>query len=88
MIDTIIEGVDKFKFFGIWLDEYLNWGEHIDHVCLEISRKHYCPQTVLMILYNTLILPHINYGILLWGAKVDKDHKMHLPQKKSVRLIN
>ena len=49
--------------------------------------KHHCPQTVLMILYNTLILPHINYGILLWGAKVNKDHKMHLLQKKSVRLI-
>ena len=93
--DTVIERVDKFKFLGIWLDEYLNWGAHIDHVCLKISRvngtlnrlKHHCPQTVLMILYNTLILPHINYGILLWGAKVNKDHKMHLLQKKSVRLI-
>ena len=40
-----------------------------------------------MILYDTLLLPHINYGILLWGAKVNKDHKMHLLQKKSVRLI-
>ena len=93
--DTVIERVDKFKFFGIWLDEYLNWGAHIDHVCLKISRmngtlnrlKHHCPQTVLMILYNTLILPHINYGILLWGAKVNNDYKMHLLQKKSVKLI-
>ena len=72
--DTTIERVDRFKFLGIWLDEYLNWGAHIDHVCLKISRmngtlnrlKHQCPQTVLMILYNTLILPYINYGILLW----------------------
>ena len=40
-----------------------------------------------MNLYNTLILPHINYGILLWGAKVNKDHKMDLPQNKSVRLL-
>ena len=40
-----------------------------------------------MHLYNILILPHINYGILLWGAKVNKDHKMPLLQKKSVRLI-
>ena len=37
-----------------------------------------------MILYNTLILPHTYYGILLWGEKVNKDHKMHLLQKKSV----
>ena len=90
--DTIIEHVDKFKFLGIWLDEYLIWGAHIDHVYLKISRmngtlnrlKHYCLQTVLMILYNTLIIPHINYDILLWDVKVNKDHKMHLLQKKSV----
>ena len=49
--------------------------------------KHYCPQTVLMILYNTLIFPHINYDILLWGAKVNINYIMHLLQKKSVRLI-
>ena len=93
--DTVIERVDKCKFLGTWLDEYLNWGAHIDHVCFKISRmngtlnilKHHCPQTVLMILYNTLILRHINYGILLWGAKVNKVHKMHLLQKKTVRLI-
>ena len=34
---TVIERVDKFKFLGIWLDEYLRWGAHIDHVCLKIS---------------------------------------------------
>ena len=59
--DTVIERVDKFKFLGIWLDEYLSWGAHIhvDHVCLKIARmngtlnrlKHCCSQTVLMILY-------------------------------------
>ena len=38
--DTVIERVDKFKFLGIWLDEYLNWGAHIDHVCLKISRMN------------------------------------------------
>ena len=93
--DTVIERIDKLKFLGIWLDEYLNWVVHRDHVCLKISRmngalnrlKHHFPQTVLMILYNTLIFPHITYSILLWGAKVNKDHKMHLLQKKSVRLI-
>ena len=40
----------------------------------------------LMILYNSLILPHIHYVILLWGAKVNNDLKILLLQKKSVRL--
>ena len=81
--DTVIERVDKFKFLGIWLDEYLNWGAHIDHVglCLKISRmngtlnrlKHHGPQTVLMILYNTLILPHmVFYGKLWYSSMVCK----------------
>ena len=40
-----------------------------------------------MMIYNTLSLPHLNYGILLWGAKVKKDQKLHLLQKKSMTII-
>ena len=49
--------------------------------------KQICPQSILMMIYNTLSLPHLNYGILLWGAKVKKDQKLHLLQKKSMRII-
>ena len=90
-----IERVSKFKFLGIWLDEYLNWNHHISHISIKLSRingtmsrlKQICPQSILMMIYNTLSLPHLNYGILLWGAKVKKDQKLHLLQKKSMRII-
>ena len=90
-----IERVSKFKFLGIWLDEYLNWNQHISHISIKLSRingtmsrlKQICPQSILMMIYNTLSLPHLNYGILLWGAKVKKDQKLHLLQKKSMRII-
>ena len=90
-----IERVSKFKFPGIWLDEYLNWNHHISHIKLSringtMSRlKQICPQSILMMMmiYNTIRLPHLNYGILLWGAKVKKDQKLHLLQKKSMRII-
>ena len=29
-----IERVSKFKFLGIWLDEYLNWNHHISHISI------------------------------------------------------
>ena len=85
-----IERVSKFKFLGIWLDEYLNWNHHISHINIKLSRingtmsimKQICPQSILMMIYNTLSLPHLNYGILLWGAKVKKDQKLDLLQKK------
>ena len=25
------------------------------------------PKNILLTIYNTLILPHINYGLLVWG---------------------
>ena len=60
-----IERVSKFKFFGIWLDEYLNWNHHISHISIKLSRingtmsrlKQICPQSTLMMIYNTLSLP-------------------------------
>ena len=35
-------------------------------------------------LYNTLLLPHINYCILAWGYKGPRLYKI---QKKAVRII-
>ena len=35
-------------------------------------------------MYNTLILPHINYNIMVWGNHTDKIFKQ---QKKSLRII-
>ena len=34
--------------------------------------KRFLPQQVLRILYNSLILPHLQYCILTWGFKSDK----------------
>ena len=36
--------------------------------------KHYVPEYILLSLYCTLILPYINYGILLW----DNTYKIHI----------
>ena len=33
-----IERVSKFKFLGIWLDEYLNLNHHISHISIKLSR--------------------------------------------------
>ena len=46
--------------------------------------KHFIPSDTLLTLYNSLILPYMNYGILAWGTKSNRLFKL---QKKSVRLI-
>ena len=87
-----IDIVDKFNFLGIVLDKHLNWNEHLGSVRKKISKisgvicrlKHFLPQNILLTLYNSLVLPHLNYGILIWGHKAQK--LMNI-QKKLVRII-
>ena len=49
--------------------------------------KSVYPLSVLLTLYNTLVLPCFNYGILTWGSIIKEDHHLHKLQKKAVRII-
>jgi hypothetical protein len=58
------------------LDSSLKWKKHIDFISNKINRisgifyrlKRFLPENILLMLYNSLVLPHLNYGVLLWGA--------------------
>ena len=51
--------------------------------------KHYVPQHILYSLYCTLVLPYINYGILIWGNTYNTYlSKIHRLQKWAVRTIS
>ena len=88
-----IEIVDEFNFLGFLIDKHLTWKNHINFISKKISKsigmmcrlKHFLPKHILLTIYNSLILPHINYGILLWGYKADKLSNL---QKKAVRIIS
>ena len=62
------------------MDEHLNWKSHVEHISNKWSKtigvlnklKYFLPLTVKLILYNSLILPHLNYGIMIWGYKCDR----------------
>ena len=94
--DTILVKVNSIKFLGLTIDDNLSWKIHIDNVSKIISRnigiiyrlKYFFPPSMLLMLYSTLILPYLNYGILAWGntAKLLLD-RIYLLQKKIVRII-
>ena len=46
--------------------------------------KNFLPSSILMTIYNSLILPYINYGILTWGHKRKRITRL---QKWAVRII-
>ena len=92
-IDNIpIKQIDTFNFLGITLQKDLKWETHINKIACKISKilgimnnlKHYVPSHILRTIYSSLILPHINYGILLWGNNTQRIFKL---QKRAVRII-
>ena len=89
--------VSSTKFLGVIIDENLTWKNHIDAISKTISRnigvltklKHFVPENILYSLYCTLILPYINYGVLIWGntCKIYLD-KIFKLQKWAIRTIS
>ena len=68
-----IERVTQFNFLGVMFNSHMDWSRHINYISMKISRstgilyrlKDIYPQSVLLTLYNTLILPHFHYCLLL-----------------------
>ena len=87
-----IDYVSAFNFLGVMLDENLTFDHHIQNISNRISRslgtlnklKRFVPQNILLLLYNSLILPHLQYAILCWGSKTSRLFKL---QKRAMRII-
>ncbi|MEE8341453.1 MAG: reverse transcriptase family protein, partial [Candidatus Neomarinimicrobiota bacterium] len=93
IMDNPIDRVENFTFLGLTLDYQLNWKTHIMKTSAKISKvigimsrlKHTLPSEILSMIYNSLILPHINYSLLSWGfGNIDRIRKL---QKKAARII-
>ena len=90
--NTLIECVDEFNYLGLIINKHLKWNSHVNKIGNKISQtigvinklKHLIPQKTLLTIYNSLILPHINYCILAWGHDSNRISKL---QKKAVRII-
>ena len=93
--ESEIACVDSFDFLGITLDKHLTWKPHVDKISNKISKtlgilnrlKFYLPQNAKLAIYNSLILSHINYGILLWG-NTNYINRLEILQKRAIRLIS
>ena len=94
--DTPLECVSEIKFLGVTVDNKLSWKPHVLNICKTISRnigiinklKTFLPLSSLLMLYSSLILPILNYGILAWGNTRNSSlDKICTLQKKSLRII-
>ena len=86
--DTIIECVENFDLLGITLNHHMNWKTHIRKLSNKIFRTlgilNPLKYIVKLLIYNSLILSHLHYGILAWGYEHEKITKL---QKKCQRIL-
>ena len=92
-IDEIqLEPISNFNFLGIIINENINWSKHINKISYSISKtigiirklKNVLPSSVLLTIYNSLILPQLTYGILVWGYESNCIFKL---QKMALRAM-
>ena len=90
--NTAIERVTEFKFLGIKINEFMNWGSHSVKIANKFCRtlgvmnclKRFLPLSALKVMYDSYILSHIQFGITCWGFEWGR--LANLP-KRAARII-
>ena len=95
--DTAISKVHFTKFLGVIIDDKLSWCHHIASVSNVISRnsgvlsklRSFLPCSTLFTLYNTLILPYLNYCNIVWArTTTNKLQSLIKVQKRAIRICS
>jgi exonuclease III len=91
-----LKQVGSERFLGLIVDEKLDWQCHANKVASTISRKlgmmRKVKKTVglktLKAIYNSFILPQLNFGLAVWGGATESVLKqVKTLQKKAIRLL-
>ena len=90
--DKQIERVSCFNFLGSTINEFSNRSTHSAKIENKISRtlgimnrlKRYLPFSALKLMYDSLILSHLQFGITCWGFEWNRIFKL---QKRALRIM-
>ena len=96
--NTELPRVEVVKFLGMWVDEHLNWNEHLSKLRMRIKRNLNLLQTGTNLLdthskkifYHAQIYSHLSYGLIIWGNMVSgtKMEAVQKLQNKCIRKID
>ena len=96
-IRNSITRINCIQFLGLIIDEKLTWSNHIDGICSRIARvigimsrvKFVIPSSALLLIYNSLIMPHLSYGNIIWASCSNYlVNRIFLLQKRAMRVID
>ena len=91
-----IEIVDKFKYLGVFLDPYLSWNDHVNHLCCNISKrigvirriKKYLPCNTTKLLAKAMVFPHFDYCSPVWSNfSISHHNSLQILQNKLARVL-
>ena len=93
---SCIKQVTEFKYLGIIFDNKLNWQNHIESLCVKLSKaagviyklKRVAPKGVLKMVYYSIVDTHLRYGITAWGgAKGTALERLNSIHKKIIKYM-
>ena len=96
MSNIVIQRIQCVNWFGLLIDERLDWQEHINScnnkpisALYAINRvNNFLPVSALKTIYYTLVYPYLTYGImLLRSTYISHFTKSFIIQKKIIRSI-
>ena len=90
--NAIIERVSEFNFLGLTVNEHMNWNSHTQKIANKLSRtlgvtnrlKRHLPFSAMKLMYDSLILSHLQFGITNWGFEWERISKL---QKRALRIM-
>ncbi len=85
--------MNEFNFLGLALDEHLTWKSYINKLSSKVAQcmgilnrlKHFLPTQTKVLIYNSLVLPHLTFDILIWGFKCENVTKLWM---RVIRILS
>ena len=78
--DSVLRYVAKTRLLVVTVDNNLTWVPHVLNLKKSIANKlellnrsRFLSKDVLMKFYFSVILPSINYGLVLWGSRCNSE---------------
>ena len=88
---------ESFKYVGVEVDENLTWKHHISKISNKIrlnlfllkKERNFIPKKTRLMIYNSLIRPHLEYCINIFSScNITGEKSLFQMQKKAVRMIS
>ena len=90
--------VNNFNYLGVILSHNLTWSQHIENICNKMRRLvgmlyrnfyRYVNRSTLLMMYKSIIRPHMEYACTVWDPRLAKDIKpIENMQKFALRVCN